>query len=149
MKQADLYYRPEWTCGRYNAEHKAALMYNLLEGMCFYYEDITAEVIGHILSVSRNSSFDLEWLSQQSDVQIDSLIPFLEQLKQYGLLTSKVLFEDEISAYRSNLKTKRQQQVLNNIDSLHEMTIVGTAGAERMFMEKVKGITSAITVYYY
>lgn len=144
MKQADLYYRPEWTCGRYNAEHKAALMYNLIEGMCFYYEDITAEVIGHILSVSRNSSFDLEWLSQQSDVQIDSLIPFLEQLKQYGLLTSKVLFEDEISAYRSNLKTKRQQQVLNNIDSLHEMTIVGTAGAERMFMEKVKGITSAM-----
>ena len=31
-----IYYRPEWTCGRYNAEHNAALYYNLLEGMCYF-----------------------------------------------------------------------------------------------------------------
>ena len=144
MEQTNIYYRPEWTCGRYNEEHKAALMYNLIEGMCFYYEDNAAEVIGYILSVSRNASFDLGWLSQQSDVQIDSLIPFIEQLEQYGLLTSKVLSDAEISEYRLNLKTKRQQQVIDSIDSLHETTIVGTAGAERMFMEKVDGITSVM-----
>lgn len=54
MKKQELYYRPEWTCGRYDRENKATIMYNLIEGMSFYYEDITAEVIGCILSVERN-----------------------------------------------------------------------------------------------
>ena len=69
MKKQELYYRPEWTCGRYDRENKAAIMYNLIEGMSFYYEDITAEVIGCILSVERNHSFDLPWLSRKSDVK--------------------------------------------------------------------------------
>ena len=28
-----LYYRPEWTCGRYNKEKQVAIMYNFIEEM--------------------------------------------------------------------------------------------------------------------
>jgi len=144
MEQQKLYYRPEWTCGRYNKEHKAALMYNLIEGMSFYYEDISAEVIGCILSVKRNVPFDLEWLSKESDVKVESLMPFVKQLLQYGLLTSRILAKEDISAYRTNLKAVRGKQVSDNIDSLHDMTIVGTASAEMMYMERVGGVTSVM-----
>lgn len=144
MKKQELYYRPEWTCGRYDRENKAAIMYNLIEGMSFYYEDITAEVIGCILSVERNHSFDLPWLSRKSDVKVESLAPFVQQLTLYGLLTQRILLQEEITLYRENLKTVRRQQVADNIEALHEMTVVGTASAERMYMERTGGITSVM-----
>ena len=95
MEKPKLYYRPEWTCGRYDEVHKAAILYNLIEGISFYYEDITAEVIGCILSVERNHSFDLSWLSRKSDVKVESLLPFVEQLEHYGLLTQRILSQEE------------------------------------------------------
>ena len=95
METSNTYYRPEWTCGRYDREHNVAILYNLIEGMCFYYEDITAEVISCILSKKRNESFELDWLSRQSDVNMTSLMPFVYQLVQYGLLTSHILTEEE------------------------------------------------------
>ncbi len=144
METSNRYYRPEWTCGRYNREHNVAIMYNLIEGMCFYYEDITAEVISCIISIKRNESFDLDWLSRQSDVNTTSLIPFVNQLVQYGLLTSHVLTEEEISAYRANLKGRRIQDVLDNVDALHEMTVIRDASAERSYMDKTGGITSVM-----
>ena len=94
MEKPKLYYRPEWICGRYDEVHKAAILYNLIEGISFYYEDITAEVIGCILSAERNHSFDLPWLSRKSDVKVESLAPFVQQLTQYGLLTQRILSQE-------------------------------------------------------
>ena len=36
MKQQ--HYRPEWTCGRFNKEKQVALMYNLIEGMSYFFK---------------------------------------------------------------------------------------------------------------
>lgn len=144
METSNRYYRPEWTCGRYNREHNVAIMYNLIEGMCFYYEDITAEVIACILSKEKNEPFDLEWLSCQSDVNTTSLMPFVNQLEQYGLLTSHILTKEEIITYRANLKGRRIQNVLDNVDALHDMTVLGDNSAERLYMEKTGGITSVM-----
>lgn len=138
------YYRPEWTCGRYNEAYHVAIFYNLLEGVCFYYEDISAEVIGCVLSIPRNQFFSLSWLSEKSDVIVERLLPFIQELIQYGLLTTKVLSKKEIRIYRENLRYVRKQQVFDNIAALHEMTIVGTANAEKLYMEKVGGITSVM-----
>ena len=138
------FYRPEWTCGKYDKAHNAAILYNLIEGMSFYYEDITAEVIGCVLSVERNVPFTIEWLSKQSDVTVQSLVPFVEQLESYGLLTKSILNADEIGTYCHNLKETRRLQVVDNINAMHEMTVVGIASAERMYTEKVGGITSVM-----
>ena len=138
------FYRPEWTCGRYDSKTNVAIFYNLLEGLCFYYEGISAEVVGSILCVSRNEPFNIEWLSKKSNVSVQSLMPFLEELKMYGLLTEKIASKEDISLYRQHLKSNHIHQVENSMDVLHEMTIVGTANAERMYMEKVGGVTSVM-----
>ena len=136
------YYRPAWTCGRYDVGHKVAIYYNLLEGMSYFFEEISAEVIGSILSVRRDKPFTLEWLSEQSDVTVKSLQSFIKELQQYGLLTDHILSTEEIALYRSHLRFSHQQQVSDSIAQLHEMTIVGTTNAERTYMDKVNGITS-------
>jgi hypothetical protein len=50
------YYCPEWTCGRYSATARVALIYNLIEGMCYFLEDYSAAVIGEGLLTKRNSN---------------------------------------------------------------------------------------------
>lgn len=137
-------YRPEWTCGRYNSDKKAAIYYNLIEGMCYYYEDVSAEVVGCILNIGRNTPFTIEWLSEASDVTINSLLPFIQDMQQRGLLTDRIASQYDIAAYRANLKHVHKHQVADSIDALHEMTIVGTADAERMYMAKVGCITSVM-----
>lgn len=39
-----LYYRPEWTCGRYHEVAKVALCYNLIEGMSYFFEGDSAKI---------------------------------------------------------------------------------------------------------
>ena len=65
-----LYYRPEWTCGRYNAKGDVALMYNLIEGKSFFFESYSARVIREILAVGRNGVLNLGSISNNTDVPI-------------------------------------------------------------------------------
>ncbi len=94
------YYRPQWTCGRYDKHANVALYYNLIEGISYFFEDYSALVIGTILSIGRNTSITVEELSKQTDIAIDSLTPFLEELKDLHLLAIKQVTTDEIAAYR-------------------------------------------------
>ena len=41
-------FRPEWTCGRYNSTQHAAILYNLIEGADYFFEGISADVIGTV-----------------------------------------------------------------------------------------------------
>ena len=70
------YYRPEWTCGRYNDNAKVALMYNLIEGKSFFFESYSAMVIGEILSVHKNSDVSIADISGKLDIATESLSPF-------------------------------------------------------------------------
>ena len=132
----NVYYRPQWTCGRYNRLHKAAIIYNLIEGLCLYFEDVSAEVMGCILSIKRNHPFTIEQLSKESDVSMDSLHPFISQLEQYGLITHAIPTQDDIDTYRQNLRQTRHQLVMDNMEEMHEKSLVGT-GFNRLFFEGV------------
>ena len=45
-QQANIvYYRPPWTCGRYDVEHRVALFYNLLEGMSYFLKMIVQRLL--------------------------------------------------------------------------------------------------------
>ena len=105
---------------------------------------MSAEVIGYILSVKKNSPFDLNWLSQKSQVHIDSLKTFMGQLEQYGLVVQTIPTVEDIKSYRDNLIENRRKQVIESINSLHEMTIVGNADAERVYAETVGCVTSVM-----
>ena len=71
-----IYYRPEWTCGRYNSEHRVAICYNLISGITYFFEDYSAMVIGEILSIPRNGDFNLADISNKLNIAIDSILPF-------------------------------------------------------------------------
>jgi hypothetical protein len=50
MTKEQTYYRPEWTCSKYNAVARVAIIYNLIEGMCYFLEEYSAAAVGEILS---------------------------------------------------------------------------------------------------
>lgn len=143
-RQTTKLFRPEWTCGKYNVAHKAAILYNLLEGICIYYEGVSAEVIGCILSFERSKPFDLADLSQKSDVKVSCLEPFVEQMEHFGLLTRRKFSKNDIAQYREKLKAVRRNLTVDHTENLHDLGVVSTANAERLYMEKVGGITSVM-----
>lgn len=82
-----IYYRPVWTCGRYDADTKSAIMYNLIAGLSFFFEDRSAEIIGVLLSSPRGGKISKEELSAKSQVDIHSINDFMEKLLDLGLLS--------------------------------------------------------------
>ena len=97
MAQTKIYYRPIWTCGRYNEKAQAAIYYNLIAGMSYFFESYSAMVIGEILTIPRNGEFSLETIATKLNIAMESLTPFFEQLEQMGIVSS-VLPTDEIIA---------------------------------------------------
>ena len=97
------YYRPEWTCGRYNDNAEVALMYNLIEGKSYFFESYSAMVIGEILSVHKNSEVSIADISGKLDIATESLSPFFEQLEQLGLVSSILPTKDNQSIYNQLL----------------------------------------------
>jgi radical SAM protein with 4Fe4S-binding SPASM domain len=86
MKNGNYYFRPEWTCGRYHKESQSAIYYNLIEGMSYFFEDASADVVGAILARGRNGKFTAEDISEASGVPEEALDSFLQQLLQMGLV---------------------------------------------------------------
>lgn len=93
-------YRPEWTCGRYNKEKKAAIMYNLIAGYSYYFEGYSATVIAEIFKVGRNEDVDVVSISSATGISIDSLSQFFVALKQCGLLVETIPTQKSIEEYR-------------------------------------------------
>ena len=67
---------------------------------------------------------------------MDSLHPFISQLEQYGLITHAIPTQDDIDTYRQNLRQTRHQLVMDNMEEMHEKSLVGT-GFNRLFFEGV------------
>lgn len=145
MKTTDyIYFRPIWTCGRYNAEKRVAIYYNLLEGFSYFFEDDSADVLGKILETKRGQKFTLQELSLVSKLQVECLRPFLNELVSYGLLTTPEATFEHIETYRQNLIAVRKEHVVTETKHLQEITIVGNTDAERMYMERVGYISSVM-----
>ena len=72
-----LYYRPLWTCGRYNKFINKAIVYNLLEGMTHLFEDDSAEVINCILQCQKGAIIPFEAIAEKLDIHEESLTGFL------------------------------------------------------------------------
>ena len=81
-------YRPKWTCGRYDEKAQAAIYYNLIAGMSYFFESYSAMVIGEILSVPRNGKFSIDAIAAKLNISMESLKPFFVQLEQMGIVSS-------------------------------------------------------------
>lgn len=90
------FYRPEWTCGRYNTNRHCALMYNLIQGVVNYFDELSADVIGYILSVPRNGELSIDAIIKKINLPVDIILNFIDQLRNVGLVTLHIPDKEEI-----------------------------------------------------
>lgn len=138
------YYRPVWTCGRYNEEAQAAIYYNLITGMSYFFESHSAMVIGEILAVPRNGKLNLDAIAAKLNIAMESLVPFFEQLEQMGIISSVLPTEEMIADYRKRVSEYNCKQQQNVERTIQEKLPYAISNAERLYTEKVGGITSVM-----
>lgn len=138
------FYRPVWTCGRYDAKKQAAIYYNLIAGMSFFFESYSAMVIGEVLSVPRNGIVNIEDISIKLNISMESLMPFFQQLEQLGIISSVFPSSDVISDYRKRTFENNCMQTQTVEKSTQEKLPYEISNAEQEYTKKVGGITSVM-----
>lgn len=99
MKQQH-YYRPEWTCGRYNPKHNVAIIYNLLKGQSFFFESHSARVIGEMLKTPRNGEICPEKVADHTGIHIESIREFINLLQEVNLIVTMLPTSKEMITIR-------------------------------------------------
>ena len=142
-------YRPVWTCGSYNAKEHTAIVYNLIEGCAHYFEDFSADVIGNILTFGRNKEFSLADINDSLDIKLDiaSLVDFVIQLTDLGLLTTHLTTNEEILRYRKTVAIRNKTNY--NYTSLAPANTIdfvepSLESAEEAYAHSIAGWTNVI-----
>ncbi|MBR1956167.1 MAG: radical SAM protein [Bacteroidales bacterium] len=139
-KGEQCYIRPEWTCGRYDAQHKAAIYYNLIAGMSYYLEDYSAQIIGYILNVGKQQSFTLADLSKHINITPDILDPFMCELVSNFMITPPTAI---IDTYRDSV-AKQRRFSLSRERSIEQKLPMAVSNAEMDYARRVGGITNVM-----
>ena len=141
-------YRPEWTCGRYNPRRHCALMYNLISGIVHYFDELSADVIGQILSVPRNGSFSIDTIIELTKLPLGNILQFITQLKEVGLVTLYIPSNEEISNYRKRLGDWRKWQEFSDNRTTQEKLPYDVSNAEMQYNKAVEGDASVTSVMF-
>lgn len=144
MDRTNIYYRPIWTCGRYNNKSQVAIYYNLIAGMSYFFESFSAMVIGEVLSAPRNGEIDLESISKNLNISMDSLLPFFVQLEQMGIVSSVYPTKEVIADYRRRVSEYNCRQTQTVELTTQEKLPYAISNAEQLYTEKAGGITSVM-----
>lgn len=144
IKLRKTYYRPIWTCGKYNSDSQAAIFYNLITGMSYYFEDYSAMVIGEILSVQRNGKIQLNTISEKLNISLDSLEPFFNELADLGIVSHIIPTDETITNYRNHVCNFNKEFTNNTPKETKEKLPYAISNAEQLYTQKVGGITSVM-----
>lgn len=140
-----LFYRPEWTSGKYNETTKTAIYYNLITGMNHFFEGDSADVIGRTLSFKRNEKIHLAEVATDTNTALVSLFPFYKELTSLGLLTTFIYNKEQIYKYRQSTITYKRNHVQEEYKNFIDASIIGnTSNAERDYADKSNTITSVM-----
>ena len=137
MNMAMEYFRPEWTCGRYNAEKHVAIMYNLVAGFSYFFEKESADVIGEILKAGRNGKIDFEQVLQNTGIHEESVSQFFDLLLQHGLLVTSIPTKADIADYRKQVAKAKMSQTSWVDKATKEKLPMWTSNAEQMYYDAV------------
>ncbi len=136
------YFRPEWTCGRYDKKSHSALYYNLLDGMAYSFEDESADVIGCVLSSGRNKEVSIAVVATKTGICKSSLDPFFDELRSLGLLVEQLPTEEGIARYRKQIALWRKQNGGIGERTIEDKLPFDTSTAELDYSKRVGGITT-------
>jgi hypothetical protein len=108
------FYRPEWTCGRYHKfkPNSYALFYNLIEGMAYFFENESADIVCQILQTPKNSLIPLQILCDLTNNEFsdEEILSFCNELVSAGLLTEGLLSIEIISRNRELIGLARKKK---------------------------------------
>lgn len=138
------YYRPEWTCGRYHSCSRSAIFYNLIEGVSYYFEDTSADVIGSILSASRNGTVFVNDIADDLKIDPDVIIDFFQQLVDVNLLILSLPTDNGIKNYRKQVHEYNCKQSNSTELSTVEKLPMAISNAEMEYSERTGGVTSVM-----
>lgn len=134
-KMHNIYYRPIWTCGHYDSNTHSAIMFNLIAGMSFFFEDSAADVIGLILRNKRGATFELNEITEKTGIASKSIFSFIEQLVNYGLISSQQGHSSLVDNYRSEIQEARVSK--SSIGKPTDSSELFTSDAEKAYIKRV------------
>ena len=129
------FYRSIWTCGRYDADSHSAIMYNLLTGYSYFFEEESADVIGYVLNTPRDGNIEQEYIIEELMLDAENLFIFLEKLVQIGLLSGHISNVQTIETERKRLANIRKEKGERQLLPSDKMN---TVDAERDFQNRAK-----------
>ena len=140
------YIRPEWTCGRYNADKHVALMYNLIAGYSYFFDSYSADVVGEVLKIKRNQEVSVFDVAEATGIAVDSIVPFFQQFIDIGVLVTEVPTKNDILLYRKQLASvKCKEQMAEKLtEDKHPMD---ASNAEKSYFKAIEAeglVTSAM-----
>lgn len=136
------YFRPYWTCGRYDGNADVAIMYNLIEGLNYFFESDSAIVIGELLKIKKGDFVDLNDISRKTLISIDSLEDFFIELSNVGLVCESFPTDEMISSYRKKVKESKAANIFKTNITTKEKLPFEQTSSEAAYTKAVGGITS-------
>lgn len=137
MNKNLIYYRPVWTCGRYNNEKQVAIMYNLIAGYSYFFEGYSANVIGEILKVGRNEDINVNSIASVTGISMESLSKFFIILSNNGLLTETQPTKKGVKNYRKAVLESRKTEPSWAEKSTREKLPMDVTNAEQAYFDAV------------
>ena len=137
MNNTEHIFRPEWTIGRYNAAKHVALMYNLIAGFSFFFENQSADVIREVLKAGRNGKVDTQQVAANTGIHEESILNFFDLLLQHGLLVDSIPTKEGIKEYRRQVAAVKLSQPSWVDKETEEKLPMETSNAEQQYFDAI------------
>lgn len=142
IRNLSKFYRPEWTCGRFNKDKQVAIMYNLIEGMSYFFESYSAIVIGEVLAVEKNKQVDIVKTVENTEIATESIGEFFNELLKFGLLVNEIPDSKQIIEYRKHIGRSNKEKSAKTEKTTREKLPYDITHAENTYTERVGGVTN-------
>jgi len=144
IETVNVLFRPEWTCGRWNKEKQVAIMYNLIEGMSYFFESHSAAVIGEVLATERNGQVDIVKIAENTGIAEESINEFFNELLKLGLLVNEIPDSRQIIEYRRRVGSAKKENSVKTERTTKEKLPYTMSDAEMAYGERAGGVTSVM-----
>jgi radical SAM protein with 4Fe4S-binding SPASM domain len=135
-------FRPEWNCGRYHRidSKSYALLYNLIEGMAYFFEEESADIVGEILRFPKNGQIPIQSLIESTSNQFteEEILDFCNELVSVGLLTEGLLSESVVKENRKIIGELRKKESIEIQKTVQERLPFTQNDAEDSYMDIIE-----------
>lgn len=134
-------YRPVWICGRFDKKSKTTIVFNLIEGKNYLFEDYSAIVTGSILDLPRDGSVKAMELARKTNISPKSLKSFLALLESKGIITYEPVTAAIVAKYR---KAAKNRWVAQQVGMADDKLTVNNKNVERSYANRCSSRVTSV-----